>query len=130
MAGILRFTIVMGLVSSLFDAVTFAILLKLFEADAALFQTAWFVESISTQILVIFIIRSRRLPWRANRPHVILVATSLAALLAGVTLALGPWGRLFGFATLPAALLATIVAIAAGYLVAAETAKRWAVSRP
>jgi Mg2+-importing ATPase len=92
MASILRFTIIMGMVSSLFDVVTFAVLLKLFKADAALFQTGWFVESISTQILVIFVIRSRRMPWHASRPHIILTATSLGALAAGVALALGPWG--------------------------------------
>ncbi|WP_335337555.1 cation transporting ATPase C-terminal domain-containing protein, partial [Bradyrhizobium japonicum] len=91
-SNILRFTIIMGVVSSLFDVVTFAVLLKLFAADAALFQTGWFVESISTQILVIFVIRSRRMRWRANRPHIILIATSLGALTAGVGLALGsPW---------------------------------------
>ncbi|MBR0914647.1 magnesium-translocating P-type ATPase [Bradyrhizobium japonicum] len=130
MASILRFTIIMGIVSSLFDVITFAVLLKLFEANAAQFQTGWFVESISTQILVIFIIRSRRMPWRANRPHIILIATSLGALAAGVALALGPWGRLFGFTPPSAALLATISAIAAAYLFSAAMAKRLAVSSP
>lgn len=128
MANILRFTIVMGMVSSLFDVVTFAVLLKLFEAGAALFQTGWFVESISTQILVIFVIRSRRMPWRANRPHAILIATSFGALIVGVGLALGPWGQLFGFTAPSAALVATIFAIAVVYLVSAEIAKRLAVS--
>lgn len=130
MPNILRFTIVMGIVSSLFDVVTFAVLLKLFEADAAMFQTGWFVESIITQILVIFVIRSRRMPWRAKRPHIILVATSLGALAAGVALALGPWGGLFGFTAPSAALLATTVAIAAAYLISAEIAKRLAISNP
>ncbi|MBR0733277.1 magnesium-translocating P-type ATPase [Bradyrhizobium japonicum] len=130
MANILRFTIIMGVVSSLFDVITFAVLLKLFAADAALFQTGWFVESISTQILVIFVIRSRRMPWRANRPHIILIATSLGALIAGVALALGPWGRLFGFTALSVTFLATIAAIAAAYLISAEFAKRLAISSP
>ncbi|MDA9479591.1 metal ABC transporter ATPase [Bradyrhizobium sp. CCBAU 65884] len=130
MASIFRFTIIMGIVSSLFDVITFAVLLKLFEANAAQFQTGWFVESISTQILVIFIIRSRRMPWRANHPHIILIATSLGALAAGLALALGPWGRLFGFTPPSAALLATISAIAAAYLFSAEMAKRLAVSSP
>lgn len=130
MASILRFTIVMGIVSSLFDAITFAVLLKLFDADAALFQTGWFVESISTQILVIFVIRSRKLPWLANRPPRILIATSVGALLAGVALALGPWRGAFGFTALPSGLIATIVAIAAAYLVSAAIAKRLAISDP
>ncbi len=130
MTGILRFTIIMGIVSSLFDVVTFAVLLKLFGANATMFQTGWFVESIATQILVIFIIRSRRLPWQANRPHPILIATSLGALAAGVTLALSPWGRLFGFSVVSVSLLAAITAIAAAYLVSAEIAKRLAISAP
>lgn len=128
MASILRFTIIMGIVSSVFDVITFAVLLKLFEANAAQFQTGWFVESISTQILVIFVIRSRRMPWRANRPHAILIATSFGALIVGVGLALGPWGQLFGFTAPSAALLATIFAIAVAYLVSAQIAKRLAVS--
>ncbi|WP_342732821.1 magnesium-translocating P-type ATPase [Bradyrhizobium sp. B117] len=130
MASILRFTIIMGIVSSVFDVITFAVLLKLFEANAAQFQTGWFVESISTQILVIFVIRSRRMPWRANHPHIVLIAKSLGALAAGVALALGPWGGLFGFTPPSAALLATIIAIAAAYLFSAEIAKRLAVSGP
>src|SRR5581483_12411793 len=97
MRNILRFTVIMGAVSSLFDALTFAILINVFEADAPLFRTGWFVESIATQILVIFLIRSRRLPWRANRPNPILLVTSIGALVASVVVALGPWGSLFGF---------------------------------
>jgi len=129
MRDILRFTVIMGTVSSVFDAITFAVLLKVFGADATTFQTGWFVESIATQILVIFLIRSRRLPWRANRPHPFLIATSLGALAAGVMLALGPPGRLFGFVPLAAPLIATIAAITLVYLAAAEAAKRIALSR-
>jgi Mg2+-importing ATPase len=127
MAGILRFSIIMGMASSLFDAITFVVLLEVFEADATLFRTGWFVESIFTQILVIFVIRSRRMPWRANRPHNILIATSVGALLAGLALALGPWRGLFGFTALSGGLLAAIIAIAAAYLVSANAAKRLAI---
>ena len=128
MRGILRFTIVMGAVSSLFDAVTFAVLFKVFDTDAATFQTGWFVELIATQILVIFLIRSRRLPWLASRPHPILVATSIGAVVAGVALALGPWRPLFGFSVLPMSLLATIGGITLAYLLTAESVKRAALT--
>jgi len=128
MTDILRFTIIMGAISSLLDEVTFAVLLKLFRTDAAMFQTGWFVESIMTQILVIFVIRSRWLPWRANRPHPILIATSLGALGSGVALAMGPWGELFGFTPVSPALVRTIVAIAAAYLIFAELAKHFAIT--
>jgi Mg2+-importing ATPase len=127
MRAILRFTILMGAVSSLFDAITFFVLLKVFHADAAQFQTGWFAESIATQILVIFLIRSHRAPWRANRPHIILTATSLGALVVGVVLAFGPWGRPFGFVTPPVTLMAMVAAITLSYLVAAELAKRVAL---
>lgn len=130
MPTILRFTILMGTISSLFDAITFLVLLKVFHADAALFQTGWFVESIASQILVIFLIRSRRLPWHANRPHAILIASSLGALGVGAVLALGPWGGLFGFTTSSMALMATIVVITAAYLAAAEAAKHIALQSP
>jgi Mg2+-importing ATPase len=128
MRAILRFTIVMGIVSSLFDALTFAVLLKVFDADASLFQTGWFVESIATQILVIFLIRSRRLPWRTNRPHNILIATSLGALGAGLLLALGPWSSVFGFVALPASLMVVTLAITVAYLIAVTAAKRFAIA--
>lgn len=130
MAGILRFTLVMGAVSSLFDAATFVVLLKFFQTDAALFQTGWFLESIATQILVIFLIRSRRLPWRANQPHPVLIATSLGALAIAIVLATGPLRAFFGFAALPAALAAVIVLITLAYLAVAEAAKRVAMAPP
>ncbi len=130
MRSILRFSIVMGIASSLFDAITFVVLLGVFEADATLFRTGWFVESIFTQILVIFVIRSRRLPWRANRPHNILIATSVGALFAGLALAFGPWRGLFGFTALSGGIVAAIVAIAAAYLISANVAKRLAISEP
>lgn len=129
MAGILRFTLVMGAVSSLFDFATFAVLLKIFHTDAALFQTGWFVESIATQILVIFLIRSRRLPWRANFPHPVLLATSLGGLAVAIALSTGPYRSWFGFAALPVQLAVALGLITAAYLVAAEAAKRVALAR-
>lgn len=120
--GILRFTLVMGPLSSLFDLATFALLLGVFQVDVAAFRTAWFVESILTQVLVIFVIRTVARPWR-SRPHRLLVATSLGALAAALALALTPLGRPLGFVPLPPSLLSAIVAIAALYLGLAEVAK-------
>jgi Mg2+-importing ATPase len=127
MAEILRFTLVMGTVSSLFDAATFLILLKVFHVDATQFQTGWFLESIATQILVIFLIRSRRLPWRGSRPDRVLAISSLGALAVAIVLTLGPFGAMLGFTGLPPALLATIALITLAYLAAAEAAKRIAL---
>ena len=68
LSEILRFTLVMGSVSSAFDLITFTVLLKVFHADPDAFRTAWFVESISTQILVIFVIRTWGWTW-SSRPN-------------------------------------------------------------
>jgi P-type Mg2+ transporter len=129
MSAILRFTIVMGVVSSLFDAATFLILLKGFGTDAAHFQTGWFLESIATQILVIFLIRTRRVPWMASLPQIVLIGTSLGALALALLLVLGPLGGWFGFVPLSGALLAAMAAVTLAYLSAAEAAKHFAIAR-
>jgi Mg2+-importing ATPase len=128
MKNILRFTIVMGAVSSLFDAATFTLLLKVFHADAPTFQTAWFLESIATQILVIFLIRSRGAFWK-SRPHWILVTTSLGALAGTILMVVSPLRHLFGFVSLSAELGGAIVAIVIAYLACAEALKRFAIPR-
>jgi Mg2+-importing ATPase len=127
MTAILRFTIVMGIVSSLFDAATFLILLKSFGVHGAQFQTSWFLESIATQILVIFLIRTRRFPWRAPPAHIALVVTSLGALGAAVFLVMGPLQYLFGFVPLTWPLIVAMAGVTIAYLAAAEAAKHFAL---
>lgn len=124
MAAILRFTLVMGAISSLFDAATFVVLVRVFNTDAALFQTSWFLESIVTQILVIFLIRSRRPLARVNWPPAVLIATSLGGIAAAIAIAAGPFKSAFGFVSIPAHLAGALVAITVAYLAATETAKR------
>lgn len=125
MAGILRFTVVMGTLSSIFDLATFAILGKLFHAVPAEFRTAWFIESMATQILVIFFIRTSG-RFYASTASRVLVATSIGALALALAIALTPIGAFFGFADLPVALIAAVIAITAAYLLTAELAKNLA----
>ncbi len=127
MPAILRFTIVMGVVSSLFDAATFLILLKGFGANAAQFQTGWFLESIATQILVIFLIRTRRVPWQAGPAHIALIATSLGALAGAIFLVVGPLQTLFGFVPLSWPMMGALTGVTVVYLSAAEAAKHLAL---
>jgi len=124
MNAILRFTLVMGALSSLFDIVTFTVLLRVFHAEPPLFQAAWFAESMATQILVIFVIRTRAHAW-VSRAHPALVASSLGALAVALAIVLSSVGATFGFAPIPTPILATIGAIVVAYLVCAEVAKRW-----
>jgi Mg2+-importing ATPase len=113
--------------SSLFDIAAFLILLKGFHAAPEVFHTAWFVESMATQILVIFFIRSSAPFWK-GRPHRILVLTSLGGLALAVAFAVTPLGSAFGFVPLSASLLLAMGLLVAGYLTAAELVKHTAMA--
>ena len=95
-----RFMLVFGPVSSVFDFLTFYALLHLFGAGEALFQTGWFIESITTQVLVVFAIRTRRAFYR-SKPHKFLVAMALGAVTVAIALPLLPVGAWFGFVAPP-----------------------------
>jgi Mg2+-importing ATPase len=118
-----RFMLTFGPISSVFDFLTFAALLLLFGPAQSLFQTGWFIESMATQILVIFIIRSRLGPLR-SRPHPYLLAAALTAVLVAVALPFTPLGVWFHFATPPPTMLLLIALLTAGYLVTVMLAKR------
>ena len=94
MKFIRNFMLVIGPISSAFDFLTFYVMLSVLKANETLFQTGWFVESLSTQVLVIFIIRTRGNPFK-SRAHPILVATSLAVVTIGATIAVYPLGNVF-----------------------------------
>ena len=121
-----RFSRATPKLSSVFDIATFALLLLVFNASPAEFRTAWFVESMLTQILVIFVIRTQARPWRST-PHRALALTSLGALGVALMLALGPWAGTFGFAAMPLHLLGAVVVLALTYLACAEAIKRRAM---
>jgi len=95
-----NFMLVLGPVSSLFDFVTFYLLLTVLNADEALFQTGWFIESLATQILVIFIIRTRGNPF-LSRPHPALWVAAASILSAAVIIPFSPLAGFFGFIALP-----------------------------
>ena len=97
--------------------------LAVLKADETLFQTGWFVESLSTQVLVIFIIRTRGNPFK-SRAHPILTATSLAVVAMAAVLPLTSQGKYFGFVPPPAQFYAILAAMVVFYLVMVEVAKR------
>src|SRR6516164_526911 len=117
------FMLVMGPVSSVFDYLTFGLLLLVFHANEASFQTGWFIESLATQVLVIFVLRTRRNPLR-SRPHPLLATTSLAIVVIAVLVPFTQVGAWFGFVAPPAALLLAIAGLTASYLLLAEGAKQ------
>ncbi len=118
-----NFMVALGPVSSLFDFLTFYVMLVLFQAEEALFQTGWFIESIATQVLVIFVIRTRRHPF-ASRPNYGLVLMSLAVVAAAAALPFTPAGGYLGFVPPPPAFFGVLAALVIVYLAAAEGVKR------
>jgi Mg2+-importing ATPase len=124
MRFIRRFMAVIGPVSSLFDFLTFFMLYKVLGAGAPLFQTGWFVESLSTQVLVIFVIRTRRNPFQ-SRPSGALAVASLAVVLTGLLLPFTPAGTALGFVRPPLVFFPILAGTVAAYLGAVEIVKRW-----
>ena len=123
-----NFMLTLGPVSSLFDFLTFAMLLSAFDASATLFQTGWFVESLATQVLAIFVIRTRGSPWKV-RPHPLLAATSLGVVAVAVALPYTTLGAWFGFVPLPLPLLLALAGMTVLYLLVVELTKRWFFAR-
>jgi Mg2+-importing ATPase len=124
MKAIRNFMFVMGPVSSLFDFLTFFVLLKLFHAGESLFQTGWFIESMATQVLVIFVIRTAKNPFQ-SRPNRWLATTSLAVVAAAALLPLTRLGSYFGFVAPPASFYAVATVMTVTYLIVVEFVKRW-----
>ena len=118
-----RFMWTLGPVSSAFDFLTFYVLLVVLEANDTLFRTGWFVESLATQVLVIFVIRTRGSPF-ASAPSPVLAATSLAVVAAAVALPFTPLAAPLGFEPLPPFFLGVLAVLIAAYLGLAEGAKR------
>jgi P-type Mg2+ transporter len=121
-----RFMIVMGPISSIFDFVTFGIMLWVFHAGPALFHTGWFVESLATQTLVIFVIRTRRVPFFrsvASAPMA-LAAVGITAIGAALPYT-GPLARILGFRPLPGTFFFALAGIVVVYLLLVEFGKYW-----
>jgi Mg2+-importing ATPase len=126
--GIRRFMLSFGPLSSAFDLLTFGVLLWIFQSGEALFRTGWFVESVASQVLVIFAIRSR-LPMLQGRPHPGLAAAAIATVALAAAIPFTPFAPWLGFAPLPAALGAALAAIVLAYLASVELLKRRLMTR-
>jgi Mg2+-importing ATPase len=122
-ARIRRFMLWFGPLSSLFDLAAFALLYNILRATEPVFQSAWFVQSMATQVLVVFVIRTPGAAWR-DRPSPWVLAASLGVAVLALVLPYIPLGRSFGFVPLSATVLAMVAGLTATYLVAAEVLKQ------
>jgi Mg2+-importing ATPase len=112
-----------GPISSIFDFLTFYVLLHFFRASEAEFHTGWFVESLATQTLVLFVIRTSKNPLR-SRPSTPLIATCLGVVAIGIYLPFSPFAAVLGFTALPEAYFVFLAAATVAYLLLVEIAKR------
>ena len=121
-----QFMMIIGPISSIYDFLTFGVLLWVFHAstNAPLFHTGWFVESLATQTLVVFVIRTAANPFK-SRPGRPLLIGVLAVVAIAVVLPYTPAGILLGFIPLPLSLLGAIAVLAVTYLLVVQAVKSW-----
>jgi len=123
-----KFMLFIGPISSVFDFLTFYVLLHVFRASEPQFHTGWFVESLATQTLVLFVIRTAKNPLQ-SRPSGPLIATTLSVVAIGIYLPFSPLASLLGFTPLPARYFAFLAVATAAYLLLVEAAKRLLLRR-
>lgn len=122
------FMIYIGPISSIYDFLTFFALLKIFHASEQFFHSGWFVESLATQTLVIFVIRTARNPLR-SKPSIALAVTTIAVVLFGAVLPYTSVGAVIGFTPMPAMFLLFVVVATGTYLLLVEIVKRRLMER-
>lgn len=122
-AFIRRFMLTFGPVSSLFDFLTFGLMLGVLHAGPTEFRTGWFLESLATQTLIIFVIRTRWVPFFRSRPGGALTAAALGVVAAGMALTVSPLAGHLGFSPLPWQFFAALAALTVVYLLLVESVK-------
>ena len=123
-----NFMLLIGPISSIFDFLTFYVLLHVFHANEQLFHTGWFIESLATQTLVLFVIRTSGNPFK-SRPSLALTLTTLTMVSIGIALPFSPLGGLLQFSVPPPAYLLFVAGATTIYLLLVETAKRVLMTR-
>ncbi len=122
-AALKKFMIVFGLLSSAFDFVVFFVLYHLFGLGEAGFQTAWFIQSLFSQVFAVFFIRTTHAVWKTRRPHRLVISAAFLTTAVAWWIALSQFGHYFGFTPIPAFVIATVVGISIAYFVSIEVVK-------
>ncbi len=124
-----KFIILIGPISSVFDFITFGVLLWVFHAQQPLFNTGWFLESLCTQTLVIHVIRTGKVPFIESKPSLALIFTSIYIVTIGLVLPFTPIGQYFKFVTPPPMFFAVLVVIVTCYLFTVQFVKNWFIRK-
>lgn len=126
-----RFMIFIGPISSIFDYVTFGVMLFIFHAwgNPSLFQTGWFVESLLTQTLIVHVIRSRKIPFLQTMASKPLILTTVVIMLIGIYLTFSPFSGTLNFVHLPFLYWLILGVILLSYIASTQVVKTWYYKR-
>jgi len=124
-----KFMIIIGPISSIFDFATYGVLLFVFHASADFFHTGWFMESLCTQTMVIYIIRTGKIPFIESRPSKYLVMTSLFIITLGLLIPLSPLAKPLGFVAPPSSYYVALLIIVTIYLFLVQIVKSWFIKK-
>jgi Mg2+-importing ATPase len=127
-AFIRDYMVLFGLVSSLFDFLTFGLLFWVFQAAAEEFRTGWFIESLLTELVIALVVRTRGPFWR-SRPGKLLLGSTALVIALTLVLPYLPFASIFGFVPLPAPLMLAMIGLTLAYVAAAEIAKKFFYAR-
>jgi Mg2+-importing ATPase len=122
------YMVLFGLVSSIFDFLTFGVLLYVFHTSPDEFRTGWFIESLLTELVIALVVRTRHLFFR-SRPGKLLLITSLVFIVITLVLPYLPFISVFGFVPLPVPLLLAMIGMTVLYVLVTELAKKYFYSR-
>ena len=123
-AFVRTFMLIVGPISSIFDFLLFFVMIKIFHAGETLFHTGWFIESLATQVLVIFVIRTRKNPLKSS-PNPWLTICSLLVVALAISLPFTPLGPFLGFVTPPPLFFLILLCMVVVYLLIVEQVKQW-----
>ncbi len=127
--SIKKFMLIIGPISSIYDFITYGVMLFIFHAPAELFHTGWFIESLCTQTLVIHIIRTGKVPFLESRPSRFLILTSIFIVVTGIVIPFSPLARHFGFVAPPPLYFVLLFFIVITYLLLVQVVKTWFVKK-
>jgi Mg2+-importing ATPase len=123
-----NYMVLFGLVSSIFDFLTFGTLLLIFRASPVEFRTGWFIESLLTELVIALVVRTRY-PFYKSRPGNLLILSTALVILITLVIPYLPFASLFGFVPLPASLILALLGLTVLYVVVTELAKKYFYSR-
>jgi Mg2+-importing ATPase len=124
-----KFMIIIGPISSIYDFLTYGVMLFIFHASPELFHTGWFIESLCTQTLVIHVIRTGKIPFLESRPSRFLILTSIFIVATGIVIPFSPLAKPFGFVAPPSLYFVILFFMVITYLLLVQVVKAWFIRK-